>query len=125
MLQSIRDAYADLQQVLGQRGELHLLYGIKADLLNDLINLLEPFDQATWLLSADSQPTIHLVQPTFIRLQRHLQPDPVDSDPISSLKEKLLNKLYAKFGIQPLHEPATFPSPSVTRYWRKRWQARD
>jgi len=47
MLQSIRDAYADLQQVLGQRGELHLLYGIKADLLNDLINLPEPFDQAT------------------------------------------------------------------------------
>jgi len=47
MLQSIRDAYADLQQVLGQRGELHLLYGIKADLLNDVINLLEPFDQAT------------------------------------------------------------------------------
>ena len=44
MLQSIRDAYADLQQVIGQRGELHLLYGIKADLLNDWSPLIRQRD---------------------------------------------------------------------------------
>ena len=119
MLLSIWDVYADLQQVPGQRGELHLLYGINADMLHDLINLLEPFDQATRLLSADTQPTVHLVQPTFVKLQRHLQPDPVDSELISSLKEKLLNKLYAKFSVHPLHEQATFLSPSVTRILEK------
>jgi len=48
-----------------------------------------------------------------------LQPDALDSDLISSLKEKLLNKLYAKFGIQPLHEQATFLSPSVTQILEK------
>ena len=36
-----------------------------------------------------------------------MQPDALDSDLISSLKEKLLNKLYAKFGIQPLEKAVT------------------
>lgn len=81
MLQSIQAALRSgkLHSVLLQRRELRYLQNIDSDLLEDLIKLLEPFDEATRHLSCESQPTLHLVLPTKATLLRGLTVKSEDS----------------------------------------------
>ncbi|XP_037533267.1 zinc finger protein 618-like [Nematolebias whitei] len=66
MLQSINDALKSgkLHDILLRRSELRYLNNIDCDLLEDVIQLLKPFDEATRHLSIHQAPTLHLVLPT-------------------------------------------------------------
>lgn len=74
MLQSVNDALRSgkLHDILLRRNELRYLNNIDSELLENLIHLLKPFDEATRHLSTDQTPTLHLVLPTKATLLRGL-----------------------------------------------------
>ncbi|KAL7379980.1 hypothetical protein ABVT39_009485 [Epinephelus coioides] len=74
MLQSVRDALQSgkLHEVLLHRNELRYVNNLDPDLLEDIIQLLEPSDEATRHLSSDQKPTLHLVLPTKATLLKGL-----------------------------------------------------
>ncbi|MEQ2270359.1 hypothetical protein XENORESO_020737 [Xenotaenia resolanae] len=74
MLQSVNDALRSgkLHEILLRRNELRYLNSIDCDLLEDIIKLLKPFDEATRHLSTEQTPTLHLVLPTKATLLRGL-----------------------------------------------------
>lgn len=88
MLQSINDALKSgkLHNILLQRRERCLLNNIDSDLLEDLIKLLTPFDEATRHLSADKTPTLHLVLPSKTTLLRGLLIQEEDSTTVKAVQ---------------------------------------
>ena len=66
MLQSISDALKSgmLHNILLRRKETRFLKNIEPELLEQLIKLLTPYDEATRHLSSEKSPTLHLVLPT-------------------------------------------------------------
>ncbi|KAK5856934.1 hypothetical protein PBY51_010212 [Eleginops maclovinus] len=90
MLQSIHAALktGKLHSILLERRELRYLQNIDSDLLEDLIQLLAPFDEATRHLSFDSKPTLHLVLPTKMTLLRGLTIKNEDSPIVKETAKK-------------------------------------
>lgn len=81
MLQSVNDALRSgrLHDILLRQNELRYLNNIDCELLEDIIQLLKPFDEATRHLSTDQTPTLHLVLPTKATLLRGLSIQDGDS----------------------------------------------
>ena len=71
------------------------LLDVNMELLKQVVNLLEHFDAATRMLSADLKPSLHLV--------KKMQAKPGDSRVIVELKSKLTNELHSRYSIKPLH----------------------
>ena len=92
MLQSINDALKSgkLYKILLQRRELRFLNNIDSDLLEDLIKLLTPFNEATRHLSMDKTPTLHLVLPSKATLLRGLLIQDEDSAIVKEVIYKLV-----------------------------------
>ena len=81
MLESINDALKSgkLHKILLQRKELRFLNHIDSELLEEIIELLKPFDKATRELSTDQNPTLHLVLPTKATLLKNMEIQDEDS----------------------------------------------
>ena len=77
----------------GNRNLLRLVVDLNDSLLQEVVQILEPFDMATKCLSTDKSPTMHLVVPTKVQLSKHLSSSPSDSVIMSQLKEHLQKKL--------------------------------
>ncbi|XP_037552854.1 uncharacterized protein LOC119429257, partial [Nematolebias whitei] len=121
MLQSINDALKSgkLHDILLRRSELRYLNNIDCDLLEDVIQLLKPFDEATRHLSIHQAPTLHLVLPTKATLLQGLLIQDGDSAIVKELKEKLAQAVELKFKIHLYHKLATALSPSLRSFLRK------
>ena len=65
MLSSVAEVYGELEKLLTEKKEVRRLYNIDRDLLKEMIDLLEPFDSATKMLSSQLKPTLHLVEPAY------------------------------------------------------------
>lgn len=91
MLQSINNALKSgkLHNVLLPRRELRFLNNIDSELLEDIIKLLTPFDEATRHLSTDKTPTLHLVLPTKATLLKGL----LIQDDDSAIMKEVIYKL--------------------------------
>ncbi|KAK7890891.1 hypothetical protein WMY93_022854 [Mugilogobius chulae] len=114
MLRSINDALKSgkLHRVLLARRELRFLNNIDSELLEDIIKLLTPFDEATRHLSADKTPTLHLVLPTKATLLKGSE-----------------RKVNPGSGVE-IHSPAvpqgcTALSPSLRSFLRKTLSAQE
>ncbi|CAM4695518.1 unnamed protein product [Leuciscus chuanchicus] len=108
MLQSVRDALRS-----------------DPDLLEDIIRLLEPFDEATRHLSTDQTPSLHLVFPTKATLLRGLLLQDGDSVIVKELKGILGQAVELKFKINLYHKIATALSPSLRCFLRKTLNAEE
>ncbi|RXN36597.1 trace amine-associated receptor 13c-like protein [Labeo rohita] len=121
MLQSVNDALRSgkLHDILLRRNELRYLNNIDCELLEDIIQLLKPFDEATRHLSTDQTPTLHLVLPTKATLLRGLSIQDGDSVIVKELKGKLAQAVEMKFKVHLYHKVATALSPSLRSFLRK------
>ncbi|CAG6016164.1 unnamed protein product [Menidia menidia] len=121
MLQSVNDALRSgrLHDILLRRNELRYLNNIDCELLEDIIQLLKPFDEATRHLSTDQTPTLHLVLPTKETLLRGLSIQDGDSVIVKELKGKLAQAVEMKFKVHLYHKVATALSPSLRSFLRK------
>ncbi|KAJ8356841.1 hypothetical protein SKAU_G00196350 [Synaphobranchus kaupii] len=127
MLQSVNDALKSgkLHDILLRRRELRFLKNIDSELLEDIIQVLIPFDEATRHLSTDKAPTLHLVLPTKATLLRGLLIQDGDSVIVKELKGKLAQAVELKFKIHLYHKVATALSPSLRSFLRKTLNAQE
>jgi hypothetical protein len=105
------DRLKTLAHASNDRSLQRTLLDIDITLLNDVITVLQPFDEATRLTSADKVPTIHLVTATRLRLLDKVSENPEDSRPIKELKIQLRALINSHFRIHSIHNIALLLDP--------------
>ena len=93
------------------RNLLRLLADINDKLLQNVVQILQPFDTATKYLSADKYATIHLVVATKCKLVQLLSISVNDGNIVGQLKRHLLAKLEHHFKISQFHYWASLLNP--------------
>ena len=87
------------------------LLEIDYELLREVINVLNIFDEATRIVSADKVPTIHLVTAMRLKLLSHVAESEADSDPVRHLECQLKLFLTSHFRVSSLHNIALLLDP--------------
>ena len=116
MMESLARNLGALRQIANEDGDKKLqrfLLDVNDQLLADVIAVLQPFDAATRMLSADKSPTLHLTVPARLQLQKHLVVKATDSSIVAALKLRLASRLDIYFRIQPLHKVAAILDPRL------------
>ena len=80
-----------------------LVSGVNSMMLQRLVKLLTPLEEATNHLSGQEFPTLHLVAPTKEQLKRQLRVVATDDGTTRRLKERLSSTVDAKFAVTPHH----------------------
>lgn len=113
MIHSIMKVEKELMALLATRKEGHLMDDIDRMLLNDMCVILEPFKMASEFLSADKEPTLHLVLP-FVKLFNDIcELKSHDSHEIKELKKNLREKVKEKIWLTEFHFMAIFVHPET------------
>ncbi|XP_077432230.1 zinc finger protein 618-like isoform X2 [Vanacampus margaritifer] len=125
-LKSVQGALksGELRQILLARNELRFLEPVDGELLDEVVALLAPFDEAKRHLSA-RVPTLHLVLPTKVTLLKALLRRHGDSQVVTELKVNLSQAVDLKFQIDLYHKMATALSPSLRSFLRRTVSARE
>ena len=112
MLQSINLNFKQVEEILLSRKE-HAVYmdTIDENLLKQLSELLSYFKKASEQLSADQEPTLHLVLPWINKLKSYCEIRTNDSAVMKQLKKLMLEQIKQKIWLTKLHEIATFLHP--------------
>lgn len=112
MLESIKKVWDELARELAASGHLQHLEPINKDLLDEAIELLNIFREATNDLETDCRPTLHRVLYWIWKTTRHLQPS-TKSDAIEKVKVIGLESLKKKWvdRLDPLHFSAILLDP--------------
>lgn len=88
MLKSYLAASVQIKQILLDRNDLHKIARIDDDLVKELIDFLQFFDECSKTLSGDNYPTFHLVALWISKLQSHIQVRDIDSVELQNLKKQ-------------------------------------
>lgn len=117
MLESIKLAQEtdDLMDILEIREQSDLLTDIDNDLLEEVVDLLKPFLEATLHFEAKKNPTIQFVALHRIDLEEHLTGTPHDSSAIIEMKDHGLNYLQEKWIIDDIQKKAVFFHPKLKK----------
>lgn len=112
MLNSIDLNYKQVEDILFSRKE-HPVYmdAIDQSLLKNLSELLSHFKEASEQLSADQEPTLHLVLPWINKLKSYCEIKTSDLPVMKQVKKLILEHIQNKIWLTQLHEIATFLHP--------------
>lgn len=86
---------------------------LNENLLDAVISILKPFDEAMWILLADRTPSLHLVVAVNYQLLKRLGGDETDCESIQKLKFQLISSIEEHFPIHLLHQTASLLDPRV------------
>ncbi|KAK7130430.1 hypothetical protein R3I93_019921 [Phoxinus phoxinus] len=114
-LNSVRSVYQELREKLNERAEGRRIDAISPDVLDFLIEFLQPFYDAQRELEGDQYPTINLVFLWFERLKRHCHRKTTDSPYQAIIRERHLCWILRKVEIQELQKIATFLWPKYSQ----------
>ncbi|CAF4480090.1 unnamed protein product [Rotaria socialis] len=107
MLDIFREMYQNLPEVLINSNAMENFNAIEKDLLDDICNFLEPFQDVTNALSKDRQPCLHRVMPHRQCLIEHCNQKETDSPVIMQLKSFLARRIKNAWYINGYHRRAT------------------
>ena len=112
MLNSIELNYKQIEPILMKRKE-YPEYMDKLDylLMKSVAEILSYFKKASEQLSADQEPTLHLVLPWINKLKNYCAAKHCDSAVIKQLKKSILTYIEQKVWLTQLHDIATFLHP--------------
>ncbi|CAM2708160.1 unnamed protein product [Rotaria socialis] len=112
ILNSIDISFKEIEEILLQR-KAYPVYLIKIDwmLLNNVSEILSFFKKASEQLSADQEPTLHLVLPWINKLKIFRQIKADDLAVIKQFKSILLKFINEKTWLTQLHDISTFLHP--------------
>lgn len=115
MLNSIKKAQEtnDLMEFLESKDKSDLLTSIDNDLLDELVELFNPFLDATLHFETKTNATIHYVALYRIDLAEHLAASLDDSPAISEMKVHGLAYLEEKWILDNVHKKAVFFHPKL------------
>ena len=115
MLKSVSANLVDMRSLAasGEMGKnlMRHLVDINDLLLLDVIKILEPFDAATKLLSADHNPTMHRVAATRHKIKTELLVLASDTTVIRNFKRHLIVQVDKYFVVTDFHRTAMLLDP--------------
>lgn len=117
MIKSIEKAQEtnDLKDFLELKERSDLLTDIDNELLDELIGLLDLFQEATLHFEVKKQPTIHFLSLYRVSIEEHLLPDEDDSDAIAEMKIHGLAYLRENWILDDFQKKAVFFHPKLKR----------
>lgn len=117
MLRSVSNNTVELKALVAStntsKNLARCLVDVNEALITDIIKVLEPFDLATKLLSADHRPTIHLVVATVYKLSTQLSASPTENEVVKCFKAHLSQQLMKYATITNFHRLATLLDPRM------------
>lgn len=113
MLESIYSQYDAIKDVLSERSEEHRMDNLDIQLVENIVQFLQLFKEATHALEPSSKPTLHLPIVWLSRLERHLQPLVTDHAITYELKTRSLRMMRETFQPHLLNKMALFLHPKL------------
>ncbi|KAH6924309.1 hypothetical protein HPB50_014857 [Hyalomma asiaticum] len=110
MLKSVYRQFEEIENIIEERGR-SLMDNLSKVFIKDIIDLLEPFKEATEKLEQEKQPTLPLVLLYYTKLQKHLAVAPTDSPTVTALKRRATEYLKSKLRLDEAHTAATLLCP--------------
>ncbi|XP_077553670.1 zinc finger protein 618-like [Haemaphysalis longicornis] len=110
MLKSVCSQFEEIEGLLESRNN-PIMESVNKSTLNDLIEFLQPFKDASDALEEEKRPTLPLVVLYASALRKHLEAAPVSAVEIEKLKARARHFLKTKLKISLLHKTATFLWP--------------
>jgi hypothetical protein len=112
MLYSIDLNFKQIESILLERKEYSdYMDSIDHLLLKSIADILSHFKKASEQLSADQEPTLHLVLPWINKLKNNCEVKNSDSTVIKQLKKVILDQIEKSVWLTQLHDIATFLHP--------------
>lgn len=112
MLNSVDEMYDEIQHILCEAKQLNRLVDIDVAILKMLLKFLNLFKDCSEHLSAENNCTINEVLLWHIKLNKHCNDEPEDSDILKDLKQIARNSIKKRFIIDDLHKIGLFLDPN-------------
>lgn len=111
MFESINSQWSEVQSILSEKNQDHLIETIDKRMLEDVITFLTPFKKASCDLEASKTPTLYLCVLWKLKLLSLLEKTDGDSPFLIDLKRTAKSILISKWEITITHKLATFLNP--------------
>ncbi|KAG9353901.1 hypothetical protein JZ751_012025 [Albula glossodonta] len=113
-LLKVHERFEQICEVYGQsKVTAPLLQGLNKHLLGTLAALLAPIRQAAMELSADQRPTLQLVLPAYLRLEKLFTTKASEAGAGSKICHYFLEALKENFKVERLHQVAMVLDPQL------------
>uniref|UniRef100_A0A7N5P600 Zinc finger protein 618 n=1 Tax=Ailuropoda melanoleuca TaxID=9646 RepID=A0A7N5P600_AILME len=107
----VHERYEQICEFYSRAKKLNLIQSLNKHLLSNLAAILTPVKQAVIELSHESQPTLQLVLPTYVRLEKLFTAKANDAGTVSKLCHLFLEALKENFKVHPAHKVAMILDP--------------
>ncbi|XP_078281934.1 zinc finger protein 618 isoform X3 [Rhinoraja longicauda] len=107
----VHDKYEELRELISGRKELKHFQNCNKTLLSNLAAILAPVKQAVIELSCENKPTLQLVLPTYIKLEKLFTSKANDAGSVSKLCHLFLESLKENFKMENAHKVAMVLDP--------------
>uniref|UniRef100_A0A452V035 Zinc finger protein 618 n=1 Tax=Ursus maritimus TaxID=29073 RepID=A0A452V035_URSMA len=107
----VHERYEQICEFYSRAKKLNLIQSLNKHLLSNLAAILTPVKQAVIELSHESQPTLQLVLPTYVRLEKLFTTKANDTGTVSKLCHLFLEALKENFKVHPAHKVAMILDP--------------
>ncbi|XP_015422604.1 PREDICTED: zinc finger protein 618 isoform X6 [Myotis davidii] len=107
----VHERYEQICEFYSRAKKMNLIQSLNKHLLSNLAAILTPVKQAVIELSNESQPTLQLVLPTYVRLEKLFTSKANDAGTVSKLCHLFLEALKENFKVHPAHKVAMILDP--------------
>ncbi|XP_066223454.1 zinc finger protein 618 isoform X6 [Saccopteryx leptura] len=107
----VHERYEQICEFYSRAKKMSLIQSLNKHLLSNLAAILTPVKQAVIELSNESQPTLQLVLPTYVRLEKLFTAKANDAGTVSKLCHLFLEALKENFKVHPAHKVAMILDP--------------
>ncbi|XP_031510295.1 zinc finger protein 618 isoform X20 [Papio anubis] len=107
----VHERYEQICEFYSRAKKMNLIQSLNKHLLSNLAAILTPVKQAVIELSNESQPTLQLVLPTYVRLEKLFTAKANDAGTVSKLCHLFLEALKENFKVHPAHKVAMILDP--------------
>ncbi|XP_067825739.1 zinc finger protein 618 isoform X1 [Heptranchias perlo] len=109
----VHEKYDQIRELISGRKELKHLQNCNKSLLSNLTAILAPVKQAVIELSCENKPTLQLVLPTYVKLEKLFTSKANDAGTVSKLCHLFLESLKENFKVETAHKVAMVLDPHL------------
>ncbi|KAM6431272.1 zinc finger protein 618 isoform 21-T21 [Liasis olivaceus] len=107
----VHERYEQICEFYSRAKKLNLIQNLNKHLLSNLAAILAPVKQAVIELSNESRPTLQLVLPTYVKLEKLFTSKANDAGTVSKLCHLFLEALKENFKVHSAHKVAMILDP--------------
>ncbi|XP_042193360.1 zinc finger protein 618 [Callorhinchus milii] len=109
----VHEKYDQIRELISGRKELKRLQNCNKGLLSNLTAILAPVKEAVIELSCENKPTLQLVLPTYVKLEKLFTSKANDAGSVSKLCHLFLEALKENFKVEAAHKVAMVLDPHL------------